>query len=230
MKYKIAGTVLQALNVELKEGESMYSESGGMAWMSDNIKMDTNVKGGFLKGIRRKLTGETFFLTNFTCTKGNGTITFASDFPGKIIPIKFEKGKELICQKDAFMCAQQGVNLDMYIRERIGAGLLGGEGFILQKVSGDGIAFFEIAGEVIQYTLEKDQMLRVDTGYIAMYEPTVDYSIERTGGVGNILFGGEGLFFATLKGPGKVWLQTMPMSVLAGRIAQYMTMKGLIKG
>lgn len=229
MKYKIAGTTLQSLNVELNEKESIYSESGGMAWMSDNIKMDTSAKGGIIKGFSRKIAGESFFLTNFTCTKGKGIITFTSEFPGKIIPIKFEKGKELICQKDAFMCAQPGVNLSLYLKKRLGAGIFGGEGFILQKISGKGIAWFEIAGEVIQYDLKKDQALRIDTGHIAMYEPSVDYSVERIRGLKNIFFGGEGLFLATLKGPGKVWLQTMPMSVLAGKIAQYMTMRGMLR-
>jgi uncharacterized protein (TIGR00266 family) len=229
MKYKIGGTTLQSLNIELNEKESIYSESGGMAWMSDNVVMDTKVRGGVVKGITRKIAGESFFMTTFTCQKGKGVITFTSEFPGKIIPIKFEKGKELICQKDAFMCAQLGVNLSLYLKKRLGAGFFGGEGFILQKISGKGLAWFEIAGEVIQYDLKKDQALRVDTGHIAMYEPSVDYSVERVRGVRNILFAGEGLFLATLKGPGKVWLQTMPMSVLAGKIAQYMAARGMLR-
>jgi len=222
MKYKISGTVMQAVNFELTKGDKVYSESGNMAWMSDNIKMETSTRGGLVEGIKRRFAGESIFLNTFTCEQGTGIITFASEFPGKVIPLKFEKGKELICQKDAFMCAEDGVNLQMHFRKKLGAGFFGGEGFILQKLSGNGMAFVEISGEITEMDLKKDQVLRVDTGHIAMFEPTVDFDIELVKGAKNIFFGGEGLFFATLKGPGKIWLQSMPLANLAGKIGRYL--------
>ena len=214
---------MQTANFELKKGERVYSESGNMAWMSENIKMETSTRGGFVEGIKRRLSGESIFLNTFKCEEGTGIITFASEFPGKIIPIKFEKGKELICQKDAFMCAEDTVNLQMHFRKKLGAGFFGGEGFILQKLSGKGLAFVEISGEITEMQLKKEQVLRVDTGHVAMFEPTVEFDIEVVKGFKNILFGGEGLFFAILKGPGKIWLQSMPLANLAGKIGQYIT-------
>ncbi|MAG08540.1 TIGR00266 family protein [Candidatus Woesearchaeota archaeon] len=221
MKFKITGTVMQTVGFELNKNETIYSESGGMSWMSDNIRMLSNTRGGLVEGIKRRFSGESIFLNTFTCTGGKGIITFASEFPGKIIPIKFDEDKEIICQKDAFMCAQEGVKLRMYFRKRLGAGFFGGEGFILQKLSGKGYAFVELAGEIIEMTLKKDQTLRVDTGHIAMFEPSVDFDIELVEGVKNIFFGGEGLFWSTLTGPGKVWLQSMPLANLAGKIGRY---------
>jgi uncharacterized protein (TIGR00266 family) len=222
MKYKIHGTVMQTVNFELNQGEKVYSESGNMAWMSDNIKMETSTRGGFIEGIKRRFAGESIFLNTFTCESGTGIITFASEFPGKVIPLDMTKVKEIICQKDAFMCAQDSVKLEMHFRKRLGAGFFGGEGFILQKLSGEGMAFTELAGEITEYNLKENQMLRVDTGHVAMFEPSVDFDIQLVSGVKNILFGGEGLFLSTLKGPGKVWLQSMPLSNLAGKIGQYL--------
>lgn len=221
MKWNIKGTVLQTIHFELDKGESLFAEAGALAWMSDNIKMETHMKGGFMKSIARKFSGETFFLTKFSCVDGKGIISFANDFPGKIIPIKIEKGKEYIAQKDAFLCAEESVELSAYLRKKLGAGLFGGEGFILQRLSGKGSAFLAVSGEITMIDLKPGQMLRVDTGHIAMYEPSVDYSIQRVRGLRNIFFGREGLFLATLKGPGKVWLQSMPLGSLAGRLAPY---------
>jgi uncharacterized protein (TIGR00266 family) len=187
--------------------------------------MQTKLKGGLMKGIRRRLAGESIFMTNFACQDGIGTITFASEFPGKILTLDMSKIKEIICQKDAFLCAQETVNMDMIFRKKLGAGLFGGEGFILQKLTGKGLAFVEISGEVIEYNLKKGQTIRVDTGHLAIYEPQVDYDVQLMRGARNILFGGEGLFLATLKGPGKVWLQSMPIKKLAAKISAY-TMPG----
>lgn len=226
MKHKITGSVLQTLHFEMKKGDSVYSESGRMSWMSDNMGMKTNVHGGVWKGLKRKFAGESFFMTTFTCKEGVGTLTFANEFPGKIIELHLRKGKEYICQRDAFMCAEPSVKFDLYLKKRIGAGLFGGEGFILQRLYGKGSAFVSFAGEIIEYNLKKGQSIRVDTGHIAMYEPTIDYSIERVRGVRNIFFGGEGLFLATLSGPGKVWLQSMPIRVLAAKIAGYIPRSG----
>jgi len=222
MKYKIFGTVMQTVNVELSKGEKVYSESGNMAWMSDNISMETNTRGGFVEGIKRRLSGESIFLNTFSCVDEKGVITFASEFPGKVLPLKFDGKYQLICQKDAFMCAEEGVNLEIHFRKKMGAGFFGGEGFILQKLSGKGMAFVELSGEITEINLKKDQVLRVDTGHVGMFEPTVDFDIQLVSGVKNILFGGEGLFLSTLKGPGKVWLQSMTLANLAGKIGQYL--------
>lgn len=221
MKYKINGSTLPTVELSLGNGESIYTESGGMAWMTDNISMETSTKGGLLKGIGRMFAGESLFLVNYI-SKGKSMITFASEFPGKIIPMNLKKGEEIICQKDAFLCAEDSVKLEIHFRKKIGVGLFGGEGFILQKVTGPGHVFFEIDGDVSEYTLKKGQKLKVDTGYIALYEPSVSYELTRVKGFKNILFGGEGLFLAELIGPGKVWLQSMPIRNLAHKLLRYM--------
>jgi len=221
MNYNIRGTTMQVADIEIEEGESVYTESGGMAWMSPNIDMKTNMKGGIMKGIGRVFAGESLFMTTYTCNSGKGLISFSSEFPGKIIPIELKEGESMIAQRDAFMCAQSSVRLEMHFRKKLGAGLFGGEGFIMQKLTGPGIAFVEIAGEITKYTLKADQMLKVDPGYIGMFEPTVDFDVTRVKGVKNIFFGGEGLFLGTVRGPGNVWLQSMPLSNLAARIRRY---------
>lgn len=226
MEYQIRGTVMQTVDITLQAGETIYTESGGLAWMSGNIKMETGMKGGLMGGIKRRLAGESMFLVDYTCESGQGLITFCSELPGKVIPIQLAEGQSIICQKDAFMCAEKNVALEMHFRKRLGAGLFGGEGFILQKLTGPGMAFVELGGEITEYDLEPQQWLRVDTGHLGMYEPGVDFDIETVRGIKNIVFGGEGLFFARVTGPGKVWLQSMPISVLAGKIRRYMPSKG----
>ncbi len=225
MEYYITGEVMQTLDIRLQPGEGIFTESGGMAWMTGDIEMSTDTRGGLLKGLGRSLAGESLFLTTYRCRSGAGMVVFTPESPGKIIPLDLAPGQSMICQKDAFMCAVDSVTLEMHFRKRLGAGLFGGEGFVLQKLTGPGLAFVEIAGEVREYTLQAGQMMLVDPGHIALYEPTVDYDIERVKGVKNILFGGEGLFLATLKGPGKIWLQSMPLSNLAGKLARYMPAK-----
>lgn len=214
MKYSIQGTLFPAVTFELQKGESVYSESGDMSWMSENILLNTSTRGGLIEGVKRRLAGESIFLNTFTCEEGTGLVTFTSEFPGKVVTVELSQGKELICQKDAFMCATQGVELRMHFRKRLGAGLFGGEGFILQRLSGSGVAFVEIAGEVLEISLADDERLLIDPGHIAMYEPTVDFDIQMVRGFKNILLGGEGLFLATMVGPGRVWLQTMPIDNL----------------
>jgi uncharacterized protein (TIGR00266 family) len=222
VEYYITGEVMQTLDIRLQPGEAIYTESGGMAWMTGDIEMSTDTRGGLLKGLGRSLAGESLFMTTYRCRSGAGMVVFTPESPGKILPLDLAPGQSMICQKDAFMCAVDSVTLEMHFRKRLGAGLFGGEGFVLQKLTGPGLAFAEIAGEVREYTLQAGQMMMVDPGHIALYEPTVDYSIERVKGVKNILFGGEGLFLATLKGPGKIWLQSMPLSNLAGKLARYL--------
>jgi uncharacterized protein (TIGR00266 family) len=221
MQYKIEGSILQYLTVSMDQGEEMYTESGGMAWMSDGITMDTNTKGGLMAGLGRSLAGESLFMTTYKCAAQKALIVFTPEAPGKVVDMTLAAGQSLICQKDAFMCAEGSVKLEMHFRKKLGAGLFGGEGFILQKVTGPGTVFLEIPGEVAEYTLKPNQTLKVDPGHIAMMEPTVGYDIVMMKGLKNIFFSGEGLFLATLTGPGKVWLQTMPIVNLANKIRQY---------
>ena len=208
MQYRIEGTVLQMLEVSLSQGEAIFTESGGMSWMTDGIEMSTNARGGLLSGLGRALAGESLFMTTYTAQSGQGKVVFTPEAPGKVVDVKLGAGQSLICQKDAFMCAENSAKLEIYFRRKLGTGLFGGEGFILQKVSGPGTVFFEYSGEVVSYQLASGERLKVDPGHIAMFEPTVQYEITMVRGITNIFFSGEGLFLATLTGPGKIWLQT----------------------
>ncbi len=225
MKYEIIGKQLPAVELTLGKGESVYTESGGMSWMDDCFEMNSNTRGGLMKGLARAFSGESIFMTTYTCLMEGGKITFGSSFPGNILPMHLSVGESLIIQKTAFLAAEESVSLEVFVNKRAGAGFFGGEGFILQKISGPGTAFLEIDGEVMEKILKPGEKLKVDQGYIAAYEPSVDFSVETVKGVKNVLFSGEGLFLATLTGPGKVWLQTMPFNVLAGRIAACMPTK-----
>lgn len=226
MRYEIHGTVLQSLDIQLSTGESIFTESGGMAWYRGAINMETNTRGGLMAGLGRALAGESLFMTTYTCTGGEGHMTFTPEAPGKVVPVQLADSQVVICQRDAFMCAENTVKLEMHFRKRLGAGLFGGEGFILQKVTGPGMAFFEVPGEVREYNLAAGEVLRVDPGHLAIFDPSVDYDIAAVKGVKNVLFGGEGLFLATLKGPGRVWLQTMPISNLAAKLIPYLPKSG----
>jgi len=220
--YKISGTTLQVLTLELQPGQVIYSESGGMSWMSGNVEMKTHTGGGLGKLVKRAFSGESLFITDFFVNSGTGTVAFASEFPGKIIPFGLAAGQSLILQKDAFMCAEKSVDLDIHFRRRLGAGFFGGEGFIMQMATGPGLVFAELDGEVVEIELGPGQVLQVDTGHVAIIEPTVDFDVSMVKGFRNILLGGEGLFLAKLTGPGKVWLQTMPMMKLAQKVLQFM--------
>ncbi len=222
LKFKIDGTTLPVVTIQLEPGVKIYSESGGMSWMSGNVEMDTNTGGGVGRMFRRALAGESLFITDYYVNSGTGIVAFASEFPGKVLPLHLAEGEQLILQKDAFMCAEKSVDIDMHFRKRLGAGFFGGEGFILQKLTGPGDAFAEFDGEIVTYDLQPGQVLKVDTGHVAMFQPTVDFDITMLSGFKNILLGGEGLFLSTLRGPGKVWLQTMPMLKLAQKVLQYM--------
>jgi uncharacterized protein (TIGR00266 family) len=223
MEYKVIGTTLQAVVLELDPGETIYSESGGMAWMSGNVVMETSGRGGGLGGMfKRAISGESLFLVEYTSQGGKGIVAFASDFPGKIVPLNLDAGQQMIAQRQAFLCAEKTVTLDIHFRKKLGAGFFGGEGFIMQKLTGPGVAFVCLDGEIMEYTLDPGQVLKVDTGHVAMFEPTIAFDVEMMKGFRNILFGGEGLFLATLRGPGRVWLQTMPMINLAKAIAEYL--------
>ena len=226
MQYKISGTVMESVDIHLKQGETIYTESGGMAWMRGSFDMDTSTRGGLGAGLGRMLAGESLFLTTYICKSADGLITFTPEVPGKVVDLKLEAGQSMICQKDAFMCAEESVKLEMHFRKKLGAGLFGGEGFILQKLTGPGTAFVEIPGEVRKIELKAGEKIQVDPGHIAVFEPTVEYDITGVKGLKNVLFSGEGLFLATLTGPGTVWLQTLPLSNLALKLAKYMPTKG----
>ena len=221
MKYEIKGGELPVIIMNLDKGESVFTESGGMGWMTDNIDMSTNMEGGLFGGLARKLSGESLFMTTYKSNANESEISFPSSFPGRILPHMLKDGESLICQKKAFLCAERSVTLEMHFRKKLGTGLFGGEGFILQKITGPGTTFMEFDGSVIERDLKSGEVLKVDTGHIAMFEPSVSYKIEMVKGFKNVLFGGEGLFLAILKGPGKVWLQTMPVQNLAKNIIPY---------
>ena len=212
MKYEIIGGQLPAVVCKLDRGEKMFTESGGMCWMEEGFSMDSNTRGGLLKGLGRAMSGESIFLTTYTSSQDDAEIA------GKILPVALEPGKTLIVQKHAFLAAEDGVNLQAHFRKKLGTGFFGGEGFVLQKLTGNGMAFLEIDGDIIEKTLAPGETLQVDQGYIAGFEESVQFDITTVKGLKNKFFSGEGLFLATLSGPGKIWLQTMPFSVLADRI------------
>lgn len=221
MNYEIKGGNLPVVICSLNAGETLVSESGAMGWMSDNIEMDTNMKGGLFAGIGRALSGDSVFLNTFTCTHGNGSIAFPSSVPGRIVAKNLYAGETLICQKGAFLAAETSVEFKIHLKKRLSTGFFGGEGFILQRMTGPGIVFLEFDGHVEEVNLASGETIKVDTGHVAAFEASVHFDIEMVKGVKNVLFGGEGLFLTTLRGPGKVYLQTMPMSNLASRLYPY---------
>ena len=218
--YKIYGDDMQLVEIELDYGEGIRAEAGAMMYMEDGIEMQTNTGGGIFSGLKRMVTGESFFITNFYYKgTGKGHVAFGAPYPGKIIPIDLSRfNRQFICQKDSFLCAAKGVNIEIEFTKKIGAGLFGGEGFILQKLEGDGMAFIHAGGTIIKKILHPGESLRVDTGCIVGFERNVKYDIQFIGGFTNALFGGEGLFLAKLTGPGTVYLQSLPFSRLADRI------------
>lgn len=222
MKYEIKGGNLPVVILEMQRGETVFTESGGMGWMTAGFDMDTNMEGGLLGGLARKLSGESLFMTNYTCREASGTIAFPSSFPGTIIPLSLQSGQSVICQKRSFLVGERSAKLEIHFRQRFSAGLFGGEGFVLQRVTGPGMIFVEIDGSVVEYELHAGEELKVDTGHVAMFEPSVQFEIERVKGITNMLFGGEGLFLTRLRGPGKVWLQTMPIPNLAGQLLPFL--------
>jgi uncharacterized protein (TIGR00266 family) len=222
MEYEIKGGSFPILICKLEKGETMKNEGGSMALMSSKIKMETNTGGGILKGLGRALAGDSLFLNFFTAEEDQQEIGFASSYPGKIIPIKLDGNKPIIAQKRAYLASQKDVDITMHFRKKLGSGLIGGEGFILQKFSGEGMVFLEIDGDTIEYDLKEEEKLIIDQGHLAAMEETVDFDIQRVKGAKNILFGGEGLFLATLTGPGKVWIQTMPLLNLVEAITPYL--------
>ena len=226
MQYKIQGGSFPIVTCNMASGETMITERGSMCWMSPNMKMETTSNGGIGKALGRMFSGETLFQNRYTAMGGDGVISFASSFPGCIRALEIAPGREFIVQKSAFLASETGVQLSVFFQKRLGAGFFGGEGFIMQKLSGQGIAFVEYDGEVIEYDLAAGQQIVVDTGYLAAMEATCTMDIKSVPGVKNALFGGEGLFNTIITGPGKVQLQTMPISQVAGAIQPFMPTKG----
>lgn len=221
MKYEISGTVMQTVSIDLERGETIYSQTAAMAWMSDGINMDTHTGGGLFAGLKRAMSGGSLFITEYTAEQ-KGHVAFAPRFPGTILPITLRPEQSMICRKETFLCAEKSVTLDIALQQRIGAGVFAGEGFILQRVTGPGTVFLDLSGEVVEKTLMPGERLRVHAGHIGMQEPTVSTDIQMVKGFSNILFAGEGLFLATLTGPGKIWLQSMPILNLAEAISEYL--------
>lgn len=221
MQYDIFGGTLPAVEITLNKGEGIYTQSGGMAWMTDDIAMETNTKGGIFKGLARSFSGDSMFMATYTANKDNERITFSSATPGEIRPITIDSAHEYIAQKGAFLCAEDGVNLKSVFTKSFGAGLFGGEGFVLQELSGNGTAFLELDGSLKEIELAPGERIKVDSGNVAFFEKAVSYTVETVKGFKNIFFGGEGLFLTVLTGPGKVWLQTVSLSELAAKIRKY---------
>ena len=219
MKYEIKGGTFPIVICQLEDGEQMITEKGAMIWMTPNMQMET-VGGGVGKMFSKALSGESMFQNIYT-SKGAGMITFGSSFPGRVLPVEIRPGKEFIVQKTAFLASEKGVNLSVHFNKKAGAGFFGGEGFIMQKLSGNGLAFVEIDGDLVEYELGAGEQLVVDTGNVAGFDSTVSIDIRKVPGLKNMIFGGEGLFNTVLTGPGKVWLQTMPIVNVAGAIQPY---------
>ena len=221
MRYRIVGSIMPAVEMQLQAGESIYTQTGGMSWMSDGILMNTKTRGGFMKGLGRMFTGESFFMTTYTSQRENAEIAFSSTVPGEILPLDLRKYGSMICQKGAFLCAQEQVTADAVFTKKLSSGLFGGEGFILQELRGNGMAFLEIDGNKVEKDLDPGEVIKVDTGNVVAFETSVSYDIEMVKGGMNMFLGGEGLFMTKLTGPGHVILQTQNFSEFVGRIKQY---------
>ena len=226
MRYNIVGEPLSVVICDVEAGEVLFTESGSMSWMSPNMKMETTSRGGIGKAIGRMFAGEKLFLNRYTAQGGPGQIAFAASFPGSIRVLNITPDRPMIVQKRGFLAGEQGVEMSVFFQKRLGSGIFGGEGFIMQKLSGYGTAFIEIDGHCCEYNLAAGQSIIVDTGYLAAMDATCSMDIVTVPGVKNVLFGGEGLFNTVVTGPGRVFLQTMPISTVAGSIQPYIVTSG----
>lgn len=222
MRYEIKGEPLPVVICHLEAGEKMITEGGAMSWMSPNMQMETTTNGGLGKALSRSFSGESMFQNIYTAEGGPGMIAYASCFPGSIRAFEIAPGKEIILQKTAFLASESGVSLETFFRKKLGSGLFGGEGFIMQKVSGSGIMFAEFDGYVVEYELEAGQQLLVDTGHVAAMSASCSFDIQSVKGAKNKFFGGEGFFNTVITGPGHLWLQTMPLANMANALIPYM--------
>ena len=221
MKYEIFGGSFPAVTVTLNDGEQVFTQSGALAWADEDVEMSTNMEGGFLKSVGRAFSGASLMFVTHTAKRDNSKVTFAASFPGTIKEFVIDDNHQYYAQKSAFLLADPGVEVDATVNKNFWAGLLGGEGFILQKFSGNGLLLAEIDGSICEIELKEGETLKIDTGHVAVFESTISYSVEAVKGVSNVLFGGEGLFLTTLTGPGKVWLQTLTADEMARRLRPY---------
>lgn len=221
MEYKILGEPLPVVECQLAPGERMITEKGSMCWMSPNMQMETNAGGSLGKAFGRVFSGESMFQNIYSAQGGPGMISFAASFPGSIRAIQLAPGREVVVQKSGFLASEDSVQLSIFFQKKMGAGFFGGEGFIMQKLSGTGIAFVEIDGHAVEYDLAPGQQMIVDTGYLAMCDATCSIDIQNVKGIKNVLFGGEGLFNTVVTGPGHIVLQTMPISAFAGALGPF---------
>lgn len=225
MEYEIKGGAFPVVICQLAGGEQMITEKGGMVWMSPNMEMTTS-GGGMGKMFAKAFSGESMFQNIYTAKGGSGMIAFGSCFPGRILPIQIAPGREIVLQKSAFLASEAGVQMSVHFNKKLGTGFFGGEGFIMQRLSGSGMAFAEVDGELVEYDLAPGQQMIVDTGCVLGFESTVSIDIQQVKGLKNKLLGGEGFFNTVLTGPGKIWLQTMPISNVAGAISPYLPSSG----
>lgn len=221
MQYEIKGTPFPVVICRLEANETVCCQRGGMSWMSPNMQMSTNAGGGIGKMFSRAVSGESMFQNKYTAVGGIGEIAFASSVPGNIIPMEISPDRTIVAQKSAYLASSSSVDLSVFFQKKLSAGFFGGEGFIMQKLGGQGIAFLEIDGSVVEYDLRANESILVDTGYLAAMDATCSIEVETVKGVGNALFGGEGFFNTRVKGPGHIWLQTMPVASLAGAVRPY---------
>lgn len=225
MKYRIEGTPLPVVICQIEDGETIITEKGSMSWMSPNMEMDTTSNGGFGKALGRMFAGESIFQNKFTARDGEGLIAFASSFPGDIRAIEITPDRPVIVQKSAFLAGEAGVDISVFFQKKLGAGFFGGEGFIMQKLSGSGTVFVEIDGSSVEYELAAGQQMVIDTGYLAMMDATCSMDVVANKGMKNMIFGGEGFFNTVVTGPGKIVLQTMPISTVASAIIPFVPTK-----
>ena len=225
IKYHILGTVQQTLAVELQPNQVVYSDAGGMSWMTTTVNMSTKGSGGLGGMLKRAVSGASAFIVDFSATGAPGQAAFSTDFPGKVLPVELDAGQSVIMHKHAFLCAEKTAALDVFFTRKLGAGFFGGEGFILQKLTGPGMVFAELDGDAVEYNLKQGEIMKVEPGHVAMFEASVSFDIQMIKGIANILAGGEGLFLATLTGPGRIWLHSMTVSKMAHRLMEYIPTK-----
>jgi len=222
LQYHLMGTVQQTLAVNVQPNQQIFSDAGAMSWMTASMQMNTNTGGGLGGMFKRVVSGASAFIIDYAAQGEAGQVAFTADFPGKILPFELDPDQSLIMHKHAFVCAEKSAKLDMFFTRKLGAGFFGGEGFILQKLTGPGMVFAELDGDGVEYRLKPGEVMKVEPGYVAMFESTVSFDIERLKGIANMLFSGEGIFLAKLTGPGRIWLHSMSPSKIAHRLVEFL--------
>lgn len=222
LQYHILGTVQHTLTVDVQPGQEIYSDAGAMSWMSATMQMKAKTGGGLGGMFKRMVSGASAFIIDYEAVGGPGHVAFTADFPGKILAFELEANQTLIMHKHAFICAEKSVQLDMFFSRKLGAGFFGGEGFILQKLTGPGMVFAELDGDAIEYHLDPGEVMKVEPGYVAMFDSGVAFDIEMLKGLSNMLFGGEGIFLSKLTGPGRIWLHSLSPSKMAHRLVEFL--------